>query len=433
MAEEAPAGPLGYSVAPVATPGGDLPGDPQVQLVLVADGFFDPVNVLNPYDGTGRLFVVERSGTVRIVQDGQILEQPFLDLTSSTLSAFLEQGMYDIEFHPDFANNGLFYVHFAGLLRNGDGMIVEFRVSDADPDVANMSSARVIMQIEQPWANHNGGELAFGPDGYLYIGSGDGGWAGDPFEAGQDLSTLLGKILRIDVNLEGGYRTYDTPEENPFADQIRLVELFGIPERVFADIRTEAKPEIWAYGLRNSWKSHFDSETGDLYHPDVGQNHWEEINFQPADSPSRENYGWDFLMGSYCYPIEAESCPAVGVLPVAQYSHDLGCAVMGLGVYRGGQIPDLDGVHLVGDWCSGRLWGLGRDETGEWQFQELLHTGVQFTGGNAAEDGSIYMTTCNCSYGGPGPLENPPGSVWQIVGADQVPEGAQTPPLAETR
>ncbi|MGI6206972.1 MAG: PQQ-dependent sugar dehydrogenase [Anaerolineae bacterium] len=423
--------PTGFSVAPVATPGGILPGNPQVQLVKVADGFLDPVNVVSPPDGSGRLFVVERSGTIRVVQDGQLLDTPFLDLTEDTLSAFLEQGLYDIEFHPDFANNGLFYVHFAELLRNGDGMIVEFRVSEADPNVADMESARVILQIEQPFANHNGGELVFGPDGYLYIGSGDGGWEGDPLGAGQDLTTLLGKILRIDVNLEGGFHPYFIPEDNPFAEQTRLVALFGIPEGEFAAIHTGARPEIWAYGLRNSWKFHFDSQTGDLYHPDVGQNHWEEINFQPADSPGGENYGWDFLMGSYCHPIETESCTQVGVLPVAQYSHDLGCAAMGLGVYRGGQIPGLDGVYLVGDFCSGRLFGLARDEAGEWQFQELLHLGVRFTGGNPAQDGNIYVTTCNCDYGGPGPLENPPGSLWMIVAADQVPEGAETAPLAE--
>ncbi|MHB0878582.1 MAG: PQQ-dependent sugar dehydrogenase, partial [Anaerolineae bacterium] len=373
--------------------------------------------------------VVERSGTVRIVQDGQMLDPPFLDLSGDTLSAFLEQGLYDLEFHPDFATNGLFYVHYAELLRNGDSLIVEYQVSADDPNVADLGTARLLMIIEQPFANHNGGELAFGPDGYLYIGSGDGGWEGDPLEAGQDLSTLLGKILRIDVNATGG-RPYAIPEDNPFNQPQTQVQLFGIPESTFATIHTLVRPEIWAYGLRNPWRFQFDSQTGDLYIADVGQNHWEEIDFQAADSTGGENYGWDILMGTYCHPIETTSCNAFGVLPIAEYSHDLGCAVMGLGVYHGTEIADLDGTYLAADYCSGRIWGVAQDDQGEWMMQELLQPAIQITGGGTDADGNMYVTTCNCNYGDRSPLETVPGSLWMIVPADNIPADATVAPTA---
>lgn len=430
-AAQGAAAPAGQSAqGPVAVPGDSFPRDVSIQLVKVADGLVDPVNVVSARDGSGRLFVVERNGVIRIVQqDGQLVEEPFLDISEQVLSAFLEQGLYDVEFHPEFAQNGRFFVHFAELLRNGDSMIVEYTVSPDNPNVADPESARVIMQIDQPWANHNGGELAFGPDGYLYIGGGDGGWEGDPLGAGQDLSTLLGKILRIDVNTNDG-RSYAIPQDNPFAAARapRLVQLFGITEQEFSQIHTEARPEIWAYGLRNPWKFSFDRQTGDLYHPDVGQNHWEEINFQPADSPGGENYGWDFLMGSHCFPIEAETCAQVGVMPVAEYSHEehSGCAIIGLGIYRGEESAAMDGIYFSGDYCSGKIWGLTRDEGGNWAYAELLDTNLQLTGSGEDEAGTLYVTTCNCNYGGPAPVDNPPGSLWRLVVADQVPEGAET-------
>ncbi len=419
--------------ASVLVPGESLPVDASIRLVKVADGLIDPVNVVSPQDGSGRLFVVERHGVIRIVsQDGQIMEEPFLDIQNQVLSAFLEQGLYDLEFHPDFAENGRFFVHFSELLRNGDGMIVEYSLSSENENQEDPESAKVIMQIDQPWANHNGGELAFGPDGYLYIGSGDGGWEGDPLEAGQNLSTILGKLLRIDVNVEDG-RPYGIPQDNPFADSQtpQLVQLFGISEEEFAQIHTEARPEIWAYGLRNPWKFSFDSETGDLYLPDVGQNHWEEINFQPADSEGGENYGWDFLMGSHCFPIEEEECASVGVLPVAEYNHaeHSGCSVIGIGIYRGDEFANLDGVYFSGDYCSGKIWGLMRDENDTWSYAEVVDSPLQLTGSGQDENGTLYVTSCNCNYEGPAPVDNPPGSLWRIVAADQVPEGAEVAPV----
>jgi glucose/arabinose dehydrogenase len=415
-------------------PGVSLPVSVSIQLVKVAEGFIDPINVVSARDGSGRLFVVERHGVIRIVNaDGQVVEEPFLDISEIVLSAFLEQGLYDVEFHPNFAENGRFFVHFAELLRNGDSLIVEYQVSGDEADVADPNTARVILQIEQPWANHNGGELAFGPDGYLYIGSGDGGWEGDPLNAGQDLTTLLGKVLRIDVDVADG-RAYAIPPDNPFAQAAtpRLVQLFGTTEREFARIRVHARPEIWAYGLRNPWKFQFDRETGALYLPDVGQNFWEEINFQPADSPGGENYGWNFLMGTFCFPIEAQRCNAVGVLPVAEYSHgEHGCTIIGMGIYRGAEFTDLNGIYFSGDYCSGKLWGLMRSEDGTWAFAQLLDTGLQFTGAGEDENGNLYVTSCHCNYGGDAAQANPPGEVWQIIPADQVPQGAETAPAQE--
>lgn len=419
-------------VPPVATPGGELPGAPAIELVQVAEGFADPVNVVSPPDGSGRLFVVERVGRIRIIENGEVVEEPFLDLTGQTLSAFLEQGLYDLAFHPDYATNGRFYIHFAELLRNGDSMIVEYQVSADDPNTADPESARAILQIDQPWANHNGGELEFGPDGLLYIGSGDGGWEGDPLEAGQDLSTLLGKILRIDVDVQSPGMAYGIPEENPFAENVQLVELFGITEEEFARIHTQARPEILHYGLRNPWKFSFDPETGDLWLPDVGQNVWEEINYLPADAPAPINFGWDFLMGSHCFPIQAASCPTVGLLPVAEYSHENGdCAVIDVGVWRDEALGELERLYLASDFCSGRIWGIARaaeaaEGEAQWVMQELLDTQLSITGSGEDQDGNLYVTSCECAYGQQQIPET--GAVWQVVPADEVPEGAVTAP-----
>ena len=415
----------------VARPGqeGDVAGDTQIQLVRVTGGLVDPVNVVSPGDGSGRQFVVERHGRIVIVQDGQVLEEPFLDVSGSTLSAFLEQGLYDVAFHPDFAENGRFFVHFAELLRNGDSVIVEYSVSDDDPNVADPDSAQLIMQIDQPWANHNGGELAFGPDGYLYIGSGDGGWEGDPIGAGQDLSTLLGKILRIDVDVpDSSFENYAIPADNPFADKEGLVRLFGLDEAFFAQLHSEARPEIWAYGLRNPWKFSFDPQNGDMYVAEVGQNVWEEVDLIPAGAAGL-NLGWDFKMGTHCFPVSAAECADVGVLPIAEYSHEQGdCAVIGIGVYRGEAASQLDGLYFFGDYCSGKVWATARNDDGAWNMEQLLDTQLQLTGSGRDEAGELYVTSCECNYGGSDPQENPPGALWRLVTAEQVPEGATTAP-----
>lgn len=410
----------------------NIAGDTEVQLVKVAGGLYDPVSVVSPNDGSGRLFVVERNGRIVIVKDDQVMEEPFLDITSITLQAMLEQGHYDMALHPDFKSNGKFYVHFAELMRNGDSVIVEYQVSQNNPDKADPETARLVMHIEQPWANHNGGEIEFGPDGYLYIGSGDGGWEGDPLEAGQDLSTLLGKILRIDVNVttRAEYGAYGIPEDNPFASQAGLVRLFGISETVFANIHTEARPEIWAYGIRNPWKFHFDPANGDMYIAEVGQNQWEEIDLLPAGAAGL-NFGWDYLMGTHCFPIQQENCARnIGVLPIAEYPHEGGaCAVIGIGVARKA-LADMEGAYLFGDYCSGEIWATARQSDKSWKMQQLLNTTLKITGSGVDEQGDLYVTSCQCAYGQREATST--GSLWRLVPATQVPQGAEIAPKQQS-
>ena len=435
----------------VAHPGGRLPGNPKVALVKVADGFNDPTNVASAFDGTGRLFVVERVGRIKIVnKDGTVNREPFLDLTkinplgSDVQTGFVEQGLYSVAFHPRFRQNGYFYVHYASLPFNGDGVIVRFQVDAASPNAMTPErtnkTAKVLMRIEQPYYNHNGGQIEFGPDGFLYIGSGDGGWEGDPYEAGQDLGTLLGKILRIDVNTESDDTIpYKIPAANPFArarDE-RLMSLFGMTELDFAKIKTRVRPEIFAYGSRNPYELSFDLKTGALFIADVGQNHWEEIHWAPPGSKGGHNYGWNKMQGSWCHPMSGPSdrCPVIGDLPIGEYPHEVpypgaaplkdghGCSIEGLGVANYG---GMTGVYLVGDWCTGRLFGIGWDGQ-KWQLQELLHTNLQFTAGGTAEDGYVYAVNCNCFYTADrGPTGNPPGALWRIVPAAEVKAGQET-------
>ncbi len=444
-AQEAP-----RTIDAVATPGGTLPGNPQIALVQIADGFLDPVNVANAGDGSGRIFVVERAGRIKIVNaDGSVNDDYFLDLTTinplgtDVQTGFVEQGLYSVAFHPDFAENGYFYVHYASLPFNGDGVIVRFTVDPESPDVMTPErtneTARVILRIEQPWYNHNGGQIEFGPDGFLYIGSGDGGWEGDPLQTGQDLSTLLGKILRIDVDVpDDVLPPYRIPADNPYATAAKeqLMSLFGITEEQFATIRTAARPEIWAFGVRNPYEFAFDGETGNLFIADVGQNHWEEILFQPAGEAG-VNYGWPHMQGTFPHPMVGNPAdidyPIIGTLPAAQYPHNqpypgaaelsegTGCSVQGFGVANYG---GMTGVYLVGDWCSGRVFGLGWD--GErWQLQEMLRTGLQWTAGGNDEDGNVIAVNANNFYlADTGPDSNPPGQLWRVMAADEVPEGA---------
>lgn len=428
-----------------AQPGGTVPGNPEIQLVRVAEGLIDPVNIANAGDDSGRIFVVERTGTIRVIDaDGNLLEDPFLDVSALVKIDHQEQGLLGLAFHPDYAENGLFYIYYSDYRTNGDHMLVERQVSADDPNVADPDYARLLLTEEDPFTNHNGGTLRFGPDGYLYLSIGDGGSAGDPYDNAQDLSTILGKILRIDVEgtSEG---EYGIPEDNPFANAGVIPEPVAGEAAQTGDYRPDARPEIWAYGLRNPWQWSFDRETGDLYIADVGQNRWEEINFQEAGSPGGQNYGWDPLESAHCYPpvvsaapgtpvpADVESrCQPVGVAPVAEYNHDDGsCSITGLGVYRGSVSPSLNGIYFAGDYCSGKYFGLARDDSGTWQLQELLHTGLRITGAGEDEAGELYITTCaTCGEGGRqrDPFANPSGEVWRLVEAGQVPEGAVTAP-----
>ena len=429
------------SVTPPAQPGGTLPGNPQIQLVKVAGGLADPVNIAAPNDGSGRLFVVERVGRIRIIdQDGNLLPEPFLDLTELVQNDYLEQGLLGLAFHPDYATNGRFFVHFTDYHTNGDNFIMEFPVSDDDPNLANREGGRLLLAVDQPYVNHNGGTIHFGPDGYLYIGIGDGGLGGDPYDTAQDRTKLLGKLLRIDVDAEGGL-AYGIPADNPFS-QARIVQSNSITDVIgeteglsleAAYYHPAARPEIWAYGLRNPWQFNFDPATGDLYIADVGQVTWEEINFQPAGSPGGQNYGWDFQESGHCYPAQVAECPRsqVGTLPVAEYKHGQdGCSITGIGVYRGEEFPSLDGIYFNSDWCTGKFWGLARGDDDAWVYQQLLDTGLLVTGSGTDEVGNLYATACACEFSRQyDPFENPQGTVWRIVAADQVPEGAETAPV----
>jgi glucose/arabinose dehydrogenase len=443
VAQSIPASP-----ADVARPGGDLPGSPKIALVKVADGFNDPVGVASAFDGTGRLFVVERVGKVKIVTpDGKVLPEPFLDLTKSNplgtevLTVFVEQGLWSVAFHPDFKRNGYVFASFASVPFNGAHMVVRFTVDPSSPNKISSEqlnkTAKVILNIPQPYYNHYGGKIAFGPDGMLYVGKGDAGWEGDPLDAGQTQTTLWGKMLRVNVDTEDA--SYTIPKDNPFATAGRdqMMNLFGITEEGFSKIKMGVRPEIWAMGLRNPWQFTFDPKTGDLWIGDVGQNHWEEIDWQPASSKGGENYGWKHNQASKCHPMLGadDKCPIVGVLPVAEYPHqepypgaaklkdDWGCSVTGLGVAN---YADMNGVYIAGDWCSGRVWGVGWSGS-RWQMQELLHTSLQFTGGNHDEDGTILAVNCYCFYlDDKGAQANPKGALWRVMAAKDVPAGAET-------
>jgi len=437
----------------VARPGGKITGAKELALIKVADGFNDPVGVSVANDGSGRIFVVERVGRVKVVKDGKVLPEPFLDLTvtnplgSEVQTGFVEQGLWSIAFHPKFKENGYVFVHYSSLPFNGASIVARYTVDPNSPDQITTEQAnktvKVLMNIPQPYYNHYGGMIAFGPDGMLYIGKGDGGWEGDPLNAGQRLDTLLGKLLRIDVDTPDDV-PYRVPADNPFAqaDKPQMMSLFGITEKGFDQIKIGARPEIWAYGLRNPYMFHFDKVSGDLFIADVGQNHWEEINWQPASSKGGENYGWRLNQASKCHPHEGpgEKCPIVGVLPVAEYPHEepypgaeklkdgWGCSAQGLGVanYAG-----LNKAYLVGDWCSGRLWGVQWDE-GKWKMQEFLQTQLQFTAGTVDEDGTVLAVNCYCFYlEDQGPTANPPGALWRIVPADEVPPGAEVAKVAQ--
>lgn len=424
-----------------ALSGGKLPKPVKVSLVKVAGGFVDPVRVSLAPGDNNRLFVCERTGIVRLIKNGKVQDKPFLDIHETVVSSFLEQGLYDLEFHPKFSENGKFYVHYSDMWFNGAGFIVEYQVSKTNPDKADPESARVVFQMPRPYANHNGGEIAFGPDGYLYIGSGDGGWEGDVLGAGQDLSTWLAKILRIDVNPSQPDRGYSIPKDNPFITPASQMKLFGVTEEAFNKIHPNAKPEIWSYGLRNPWSFQFDPKNGDMYIADIGQNHYEEVNFEPHGKAG-VNYGWKFMCGTHPFPLPLDAsgkpdldavkdAPRVGEAPICEYSHvDQGNCVIGFGVYRGSKYPQMDGTYFFGDWGSGKLWGTARDAQGKWQMQELLNTKLMFTGGGQGSDGTLYVTDAKANYGGPAdPAQNERGAVWMLVPSDKVPAGAEVAPL----
>jgi glucose/arabinose dehydrogenase len=317
----------GASACSGSTPSGP-PAGAGVALEEVASGLSFPLYLTAPVGDLARLFVVEKTGGIRIVKNGVLLPDRFLDV-SSQVSSGGEQGLLGLAFDPDYATNGRFLIHYTDLA--GNTVLSRFQVS-ADRDRADPASEQVILTATQPASNHNGGQVAFGPDGFLYLGLGDGGLSGDPENRGQDLSELLGSILRIDVRTGDPYAV---PPDNPFVGQ------------------PNARPEVWSYGLRNPWRFSFDRANGDLYIADVGQSQLEEVDISTAaDGAGRGiNYGWSIMEGSQCF--RGSGCDRTGLtLPALEYSHREGCSITGGYVYRGSAIPEIQGHYLYSDFCQ---------------------------------------------------------------------------------
>lgn len=359
---------------------------PLIELQSYATGFSLPVSLAHA--GDERLFVVQKGGIIRILDgEGQTLAQPFLNITSRVNSGASERGLLGLAFHPRYAENGYFFVNYTNTA--GHSRISRFSVRPDNPDQADPDSELVLLEVSQPFSNHNGGCVLFGPDGYLYTSMGDGGSGGDPQNHGQTRMSLLGKMLRIDVD---GGTPYTIPPDNPFADD------------------DFTRDEIWALGLRNPWRFSFDRLTGDLWIADVGQNAWEEINFQPADSPGGENYGWRCYEGFAPYNTNNCAGPAAYTQPIHVYANtsSIGCSVTGGYVYRGSDFSFLYGKYIYADFCSGRFWSLEPDGQGGWTNTELLDglnnqfvafgedvKGELFVA--AISQGTIYRVRVNCA------------------------------------
>jgi glucose/arabinose dehydrogenase len=369
---------------------------PGIKLIQVAQGIMAPVAMDCPKDGSKRLFVCEQTGKIRIIKNGKLLETPFLDLSNKMDDmgkTYSEKGLLGIAFHPKYKSNGRFFVYYSapssGKEADHKSVLAEYKVS-SNADLADPATGNMILEVSQPESNHNGGQLAFGPDGNLYVALGDGGGAGDQHGSignAQNLGTVLGKILRINVD---GKKPYSVPADNPFAGD------------------RNAQPEIWAYGLRNPWRFSFDRKTGTMFCADVGQNKWEEINIITKG----KNYGWRVMEGAHCYKPET-GCNTKGLeLPIAEYGHNKGISVTGGFVYRGNKMPALEGKYIFADWKgaafyleeSGGKWilndlrvdgkknndlGFNVNSFGEDEEGELYILGQKFTG-TFMNNGAVY-------------------------------------------
>lgn len=338
-----------------------------ITLSLVASGFVNPVQVLHAGDGTGRLFVVEKRGIVKIVNGSVVSPTPLLSIEDLVNSSGGEQGLLSIAFSPNFETNRTLYVHYTGNEGIGNSVIQKMSVLAATNTV-DTTSVQTLLTVTQPFANHNGGQLQFGPDGMLYIGLGDGGGSGDPFNNAQNKNSFLGKILRIDV--ESVTSGYQLPTGNPFGN------------------------EVWVYGLRNPWRFSFDRSTGTLYIGDVGQDGFEEIDIRPASASTGTNYGWPIMEGNHCF--QDQNCNQEGLtLPAFEYALENGnCALIGGFVYRGTEIAQLQGVYVYGDFCSGRIWGLRQTSSGVVN-QLLIDTNFTISSFGEDERGNLYVVDFN--------------------------------------
>jgi glucose/arabinose dehydrogenase len=334
------------------------------RLVEVTRGLSQPLLVTHA--GDARLFIIEKPGRIRIFQNGALLPTPFLDVTD-LVSLGNEQGLLGLAFHPQYATNGWFFINYTR--GDGDTVVARFTRNASNPNLADKNTAAQVMLIDQPYSNHNGGHMAFGRDGFLYIGMGDGGSGGDPEERAQNPNELLGKMLRINVN----QLPYTIPANNPFVG------------------RSGFRAEIWSFGVRNPWRWSFDRQNGDIYIGDVGQGNWEEISRSPGTSPGGENYEWDFYEGTNRF--EAGE-PTIGtrVGPFTQYDHTLGrCSVTGGYVYRGTRLPALQGVYFFADYCSGGISTAFRDASNRWVIAPFLSSGVALSSFGEDALGELYI------------------------------------------
>ena len=369
--------------------------------VLIADGYKKPVFITSYPNNAKLLYIVEQAGLIKLINDGKKLSRPFFDINKRVVNPNRpgdERGLLGFAFHPNHTNNGKFYINY--MDNDGNTIVSEFSTNSELR--ANHKSERIILKLKQPYGNHNGGDIQFGPDGYLYISIGDGGKAGDPLNAGQDLSSLFGKIIRIDIE----QKPYGIPKSNPF---------FG---------QKDKREEIWAWGLRNVWRFSFDKQTGDKYLADVGQNKWEEVNFEPASSKGGLNYGWRIMEANHCYDPK-ENCPTEGLIkPIIEYPNDAnhpafafriieelsfsetdveGCSVTGGYVYRGQKIKSMQGKYIFGDYCSGNIWTLkvvnGKAINFKNRTEEINIGGGEFTTYISSfgqdSDGEIYIIDYN--------------------------------------
>ena len=350
--------------------------------------FDDPVFITHPGDGSDRLFVVEQRGVIVAVSESTPGEAArFLDISDRVNRGGSEEGLLGLAFDPAFAENGRFFVYYSAAGPRRSVLSRFERLGDG----ANPDSELVILEVEQPYRNHNGGMIAFGPDGHLYVALGDGGSADDPQGNGQDPSTLLGSVLRIDVGNASEAQPYVAPPDNPFASDGR------------------GRPEVWAYGLRNPWRFSFDRETGELWAGDVGQRQFEEIDVVRAGA----NYGWNTMEGAHCF--ERSVCDPSGLtLPVAEYSHAQGCSVTGGYVYRGSAVPLLAGWYVYGDYCTGRIWAVPADGQQGLEGVEIADSGFSVSSFGEDANGELYVI----DYG---------GSVYRATGVADATGSAEPP------
>lgn len=329
------------------------------------------LGIVQPDDGSGRLFLVQQNGKIRIVAGGRLLPKPFLNVTGR-ISCCGERGLLGLAFHPSYRTNGFFFIYYTNTAGNVE--VARYKVSANNRNVANPGSASKIITIPHPdFGNHNGGQLQFGPDGFLYMGVGDGGSGGDPPNNAQNKQVLLGKLLRLDVD---SGRPYRIPPDNPFVGA------------------SDARPEIWAFGLRNPWRFTFDKRTGDLFIGDVGQGSFEEVDFQPKSSRGGQNYGWRLMEGNHCFEPSSGCNPGGLTLPIVEYSHNEGCSITGGFRYRGNQMPALRGAYIFGDFCSGIIWR-ARPVNGAWQRVQIADTDFSISSFGEDSLGELYLADLN--------------------------------------